>query len=313
MTNGQESQLNMQLTTEKFCTENASAVNALPAYSSNFQILSESNSRIQIIAGLQGTGTNGITNNKKQLRLSVNSSASDTARKLTSYAKLTDNYTLLGEVSFSESDFRNFSDIEARDKAQILYHKAQEYLPELPPYGIDETTQGTLQNAINSFSGVITAPRMGVTTQSQATKQLADLFKTSTKALEKIDAAVEIVKLSEPNFYNGYKSARKIIRKGTGKLAVKGTVTDAITGEPIKGVKVSFSLDGGTTTLAQTNNDGQPDVSKTTAAKGGFNIKTMAAGTYKASFKKMGYANQVVTVNVNDGEITVVEVKLNKN
>jgi hypothetical protein len=49
-----------------------------------------------------------------------------------------------------------------------------------------------------------------------------------------------------------------------------------------------------------------------TAAKGGFNIKTMVAGTYKASFKKMGYADQVVTVNVNDGEITLVEVKLTK-
>jgi len=39
----------------------------------------------------------------------------------------------------------------------------------------------------------------------------------------------------------------------------------------------------------------------------------MAAGIYRASFKKVGYAEQVVTVNVNEGEITVVEVKLNKN
>jgi hypothetical protein len=39
----------------------------------------------------------------------------------------------------------------------------------------------------------------------------------------------------------------------------------------------------------------------------------LAAGIYKASFKKMGYAGQVVTVNVSDDEITVVEVKLSKN
>jgi len=313
MTNEQENRLNMQLTTAKFCGDNSSAVNLLPTYSNNLQIVLETNQQIQGIAGFQGTGTSGITSNKKQLRLNLNASSSDTARKLTSFAKLNDNYTLLGEVSFSESDFKNFSDIEARDKAQFLYNKAQEHLPELPAYALNETTQLTLQNNIASFNEVITAPRIGITNKSQATKQLAGLFKTATTALEKMDAAVEIVKLTEPIFYNGYKSARKVISKGNRKLAVKGLVTETGTDKPIKGVTVTFTLDGEPNKLSTATSEGQAELSKTTAAKGGFNIKSMAAGIYRASFKKMGYAEQVVTVNVNDGEITVVEVKLNKN
>jgi len=313
MTNDQESHLNMQLTTAKFCDENSTAVSSLPAYSSNLQILFESNLQIQDIAGFQGTGPSGITSNKKQLRLNLNASASDTARKLTSFAKLTDNYTLLGEVSFSESDFKKFSDSETRDKAQIIYNKAQEHISELAVYGLNVETQTILQNSIASFSNVIVAPRIGITNKSQATKQLASLFKTAGTALEKMDAAVEIVKLSEPIFYDGYKMARKVISKGTGKLAVKGLVTETGNGQPIKGVTVTFTLDGTTDQLKAASNDGQAELSKTTAAKGGFNIKSLAAGIYKASFKKMGYAGQVVTVNVNDGEKTVVEVKLNKN
>jgi hypothetical protein len=262
MTNEQESHLNMQLTTAKFCDDNSSAVNLLPAYSANLQILFSVNQQIQGISGFQGTGTNGITSNKKQLRLSLNASASDTARKLTSFAKLTDNYTILAEVNFSESDFKNFSDHEAKDKAQNLYNKAQEHLPELNIYGLNEATQLTLQNAIIAFTEAIIAPRIGKTNQSQATKQLADSFKMATTALEKMDAAVEIVKLTEPVFYNGYKSARKVISKGTGKLAVKGLVTESSTGQPIKGVTVTFTLDGSTDKLNTATSEGLPELSK---------------------------------------------------
>jgi len=309
MTNDQESHLNMQLTTAQFCDESETAVSSLPAYSTNLQILFTTNQKIQEISGFQGTGTNGITSNKKQLRLNLNTSASDTSRKLTSFAKLTDNYTLLGEINYSESDFKNFSDIEARDRAQVTYNKAQEHLPELSVYGITEETQTILQNNINSFNNVMVAPRMGITNKSQATKQLADLFKTATAALEKIDAAVEIVKLTEPIFYSGYKSARKVISKGTGKLAVRGTVTDALSGEPVAGVTISFWPDGD---VLKTAAAGEASLVKKTAAKGGFNVSSLSAGTYRVTLQKPGYAEQTLTVFVNDGELTEVDAQLAK-
>jgi len=42
------------------------------------------------------------------------------------------------------------------------------------------------------------------------------------------------------NFYNGYKTARKIIETGTSSLSLKGVITDAATGEPLKGVTINF-------------------------------------------------------------------------
>ena len=311
MTNGQENHLNMQLTTAAFCNDNLSVVNTLPSFTPNLQILADANAQIQTSAESQGTGTSGITSNKKQLRLNLNALASDTARKLTSFAKLNDNFTLLGEVNYTESDFKRFSDIEARDHAQIVHNKANDNLPLLLDYTINPATQITLQNAIISFCNVMPAPRIGTTLKSQATKQLINLFKTAETALGKMDAAVELLRLTDPNFYNGYKSARKVINKGNGKLAVKGSVSDSKNGEPIKGVTVAFMHNGEPVATMQANNV-QATVSKTTASKGGFNIKSIPAGTYHVSFKKAGYAEQMMTVNVNDGEMTIVDVTLEK-
>lgn len=312
MTNEQENHLNMQQTTVSFCDNNSSEGLTIPSYSSNLEVLSEINGQIKEIAGMQETGTSGIAANKKQLRANVNLLASDSGRKLISFAKLTNNLILLGEVNYSESDFRNFSDNEARDKGQIIYNKAQEYLTELPQYGINEDTQVALQASLTAFGGVIVAPRLGATTKKQATNQLVVLFKMAATTLGKIDAAVELVKLTDPIFYSGYKSARKVISKGSGKLAVKGIVSDTQSGEPIKGVIITFMHDGEMTALEHATN-GQPVVTKTSAAKGGFTIKSMPAGVYRVSFKKMGYGEQFATVNVNDGEMTIVDVKLNKN
>lgn len=312
MTNKQESYLNMQLTVVSFCNNHSSGGISIPAYATNLNNLAEINGAIQQIAGVQETGTSGIAANKKQLRLNLNNLAADTARRLTTFAKLTDNLILLGEVDYTESDFRNFSDNEVLEQALVIHGKAQLNLSQLVQYGITGDTQTALQNAADAFGSVITAPRLGATAKNQATNQLVVLFKQAAAALVKIDAIVELVKLTDTNFYAGYKSARKLISKGVGKLAVKGTVTDLQTGEPVKGVIIAFMQDGEMKQAAAATN-GEPVVTKTTAEKGGFTIKSMPAGVYRVSFKKMGYAEQLATVNVNDGEMTLVDVKLNKN
>ena len=216
MTNGQENHLNMQLTVVKFCNDNLSVVTNLPGFSANLQIVSDCNDQIAIVAELQETGIGGVTTNKKYLRLNLNALSSDTARKLTAFAKLTGNHTLLGEVNYTDSDFKRFSDIEARDHAKIVYNKAEDNLAALAEYAISAITQTELQTAIQSFNNEITAPRISATSRTQATKQLVKLFNVARMALDKMDAIVELVRLTDPNFYNGYKAARKIMNKGKG-------------------------------------------------------------------------------------------------
>ena len=80
-------------------------------------------------------------------------------------------------------------------------------------------------------------------------------------------------------------------------------------GSPLKGVTVSFALDGG---MAKAMATTEPEIVKKTAEKGGFNIKSLATGTYQVTSKKVGYADQVVTISVNDGEMTELKISLEK-
>jgi hypothetical protein len=54
----------------------------------------------------------------------------------------------------------------------------------------------------------------------------------------------------------------------------------------------------------------EPELVKKTAERGGFKVKSLASGTYQVTLKKVGYTDQVVTVNVNDGEMTELNVSL---
>lgn len=253
----------------------------------------------------------GVTDSKNQLKEALLVTTADYARKLGAYAKFTNDAKLAQEVKFSEGKLRQVADTAVKNYGQIVYDLAQPLVGSLAPYGITDETQATLAGAITAYNDSIGKPGAERSEGTQLTKQLATLFKTADTALENMDAAVEIVRLTQVDFYNGYKSARKVIDTGSGSLSVKGIVADAQTGLPLKGVTVSFALEGGMMkTAAATTTD--PELVKKTAEKGGFNVKNLASGTYQVTLKKVGYADQVITVSVNDGEMSLIDVKLDK-
>ncbi len=79
----------------------------------------------------------------------------------------------------------------------------------------------------------------------------------------------------------------------------------------MKGVTVSFALDGGMMKAAAAIST-ESELVKKTAEKGGFNIKGLATGTYQVTLKKAGYADQVATISVSDGEMTELKISLEK-
>ena len=317
MTNGQESRLGMYFAERDFCKPNAAITADLPNFITNLTTLENTILQIQSVAEQQKIDKKGGTVSKTQLAASLITIAADNARKLTAYAKFGNNQILLGEVHISESSFKNFSDTDLKDYAQIIYDRAQSNIAGLTSYGITETTQTTFLAAINAYNTVLATPRVNATITSQATKQLVVLFETADAALANMDAAVEIIRLSQPNFYNGYRTARKIVNTGIGYLAVKGTVTDAASGEPLKGVTINFCPECVEPTQKAAANGlsaakEEVVLTKKTAEKGGFNIKSLPAGVYKVTIKKNGYQDQVVTVAVTNGELSDLSIELLK-
>lgn len=310
MTRSQESRLSMYLSFKEYQASYTAITNALPNYSANSTIFLNTIPQIQAVSVQQKMSKKGIADGKNTLKNNLIVTAADYSRKLGAYATFTNNATLAQEVKFSESKLRQSSDTAVKDYAQIVYDRAQPIVAALATYGITAATQTALASAIAAYNASIGKPGAGRSEGAQTTKQLATLFKTAEAALANMDIAVEIVRLTQVNFYNGYKSARKVIGTGTSTLSVKGMVADAQTGAPIKGVTVSFALDGGMSRAKGAAST--PDVVKKSADKGGFNVKSLPAGTYLVSLKKAGYADLVTSVSVNDGEMSIVDAKLDK-
>ena len=308
MTSQQEDRLSMYLTFKDYQALHVNITETLPNYSENSTLFLNTIPQIQSIWEQQKLSKKGVTDGKNQLKETLIVITADYARKLGTYAKFTNNAKLAQQVKFSEGKLRQVADTAVKSYGQIVYDLAQPLVASLAAYGITDETQAILADAIMAYNDSIGKPGAERSEGTQITKQLATLFKTADGALENMDAAVEIVRLTQVDFYNGYKSARKVIETGAGSLSVKGIVTDAQTGLPLKGVTVSFALDGGMMKAATTTTE--PELVKKTAEKGGFNVKNLASGTYQVTLKKVGYTEQVVTISVNDGEMTELNVSL---
>ena len=309
MTSQQEDRLSMYLTFKDYQALHVNITETLPNYSENSTLFLNTIPQIQSIWEQQKLSKKGVTDSKNQFKETLIVTTADYARKLGAYAKFTNDTKLAQEVKFSESKLRQVADTAVKGYGQIVYDLAQPIVASLAAYGITDETQAALAGAITAYNDSIGKPGAERSEGTQLTKQLTTLFKTADTALENMDAAVEIVRLTQVDFYNGYKSARKVIETGSGSLSVKGIVTDAQTGLPLKGVTVLFTLDGGMMKAAAANT-AEPEIVKKTAEKGGFNVKGLSSGTYQVTLKKVGYADQVVTISVNDGEMTELNVRL---
>ena len=312
MTNKQESRLSMYLTFRDFQVPYATITNSLPNYTINSTAFLNAITQIQAVAEQQKMGKKGITVIKNQFKESLIVMSADYARKLGVYAKFNNNPTLANDVKFTESKLRQVADTAVKDYAQIVYDRAQPIVASLATYGITPATQTVLLKAISDYNASIGKPGATRVEGGKTTQQLDNLFAIADSALANMDLAVEIIRLTQVDFYNSYKNARKVIDTGVGSLAVRGLVTDAVSGEPVKGATLSFVLEGNGT-MQKGAKKAIESVVKKTAEKGGFNIKSLPSGMYTVIIKKVGYADQVATVAVADGDLTELNIQLNKN
>ena len=301
----------MKLGMRDFLNKNAAITSSLPTFGVLFPQFNDNLSQIQVLRELQEINKSGISDHKNSLRSDLVARALDISRKTEVYAKMNNNPILAKEVHYTETELNKSSDSGLKDKALVIWDKANANVMVLAEYGVNPEMLTALKIGIDLFNASIPTTRTGKAETKEATTQLAGLFKENDAILAKFDLLVEVVRLTQPEFYSGYKGIRKIINTGTGTLALTANITDTITGIGIKGVKVTFiplreELIGMNAWI-------EAKLVKTTAGKGNFNIKSMADGTYTATVVKTGYKKQVLNINVAAGDLTKLKVQLEKN
>ncbi len=278
-----------------FSDGNLAIIVNLPEYATNLVKLKAIVKAIQEAAEEQKTDIKGISKYKLQAKNLLIKLSADNARKLTSFAKLTQNPVLLGQVNFTETDFKRFSDDSLKDYAQLIYNCAEPIVSQLENYNISTDSQATFSGAIADYNEVLVSPDLAGTIKKQATEKLVRLLIEGDQVVDNMAAAVEVVRLKEPVFYLGFKTAQKTTVRGRVSLSVKGQTVD-VNGQPMPGVIFTATLNGVVV------------LTKKTSKKGGFNLKSLAAGAYAFTFKKAGLAEQTITVVVNAGELTKLKV-----
>ncbi|NOU17136.1 MAG: carboxypeptidase regulatory-like domain-containing protein [Bacteroidales bacterium] len=299
----QKVKLTMYMVVKDFLRLNATIVENLPNYKTNATVLDGNILKIQGAAELQAFKKTGIADEKNQLRASLIAQAEDFSLKLVAYAANVGNMILLKEVKYTKSEMIRAADADLKNMAQCIYNRAHENIDALAAYGIAERMVTMFLNTINSFNEAIPTVREGAMSKKLYTTQLEDLYKEMDAALSNIDRIVEIVRLSHPDFYRGYQNSRLVIKRSGGSVALKGVVTDASSHEPLRGV---------TLIIAPVDGNGAAIVKKT-ADKGGFMVKSLSEGVYNVTVSKSGYKDQVVTVAITNGELSVLNVEMNKN
>ena len=310
MDSKKETKLSMYIAVRDYLVQFITMLNTLPNFPTLYTALQNVITEIQSSGEQQAFDKSGNTTDKNQLKKLLVTLAADTARKLAAYASFTGNQVLFNEANIKESRFKRMSGTLLISSSQGIYDLAQANIANLEKYLINEDTQTALQTAITNFNQSFGKPRIGKVEISQATKKLVLLFTSGDETIDGIDTAVDIVRLSEPNFFIGYKSARKLINTGTGTLAIKGLVSDAATGKPLKGAKLRFVLDG-FDSLSKFDN-GKTGFTKKSAKKGGFYVRNAAEGTYTVTIELPGYKKVTATVSVVSGQMSVLNVVLER-
>jgi hypothetical protein len=300
----QENRLNMFLAVKAYLLTKLTVLASLPNFTAFFTGFQELLAAILSLIEKQSFDKKGLTYLKRELKLNLTTITGDNTRKLYAYALYINDHVLIAETNISQSKLKAKSDTTLKEFAEGIYNRAELHQTDLTAYGITTATQLVFRTAIDDFEAAMTKPRLSDAESKEITRQRDDDYVAADKLLDQLDALLEIIRYSDPNTYKAYKLARKTIGYGTRTIAVRGKVIDAVTKIGIRGVIVII-LNGDGTSLV-------PAIVKKSAAKGGFNVKSLAEGIYKFKLTKVGYVEQLINVTVNSDELCNIKVEMIK-
>ena len=245
---------------------------------------------------IQERDTKGTAAMKEKLEDRLILSALLVSRKLRAFAIDVEDGELEELVNYTKSDLERSADTILVDQCVVVYEAGMQNMDRMDGYNLKELMMEDLSSAIEAYKAMLPKPKEKVVTRKDATAELEVLFRDTDALLLKMDKVFEMVRADHFEFYRNYKNNRVLTDPGFKRLAVKGSVKDEA-GDPVANVTVDVV---GT------------KLQFFTGLAGVFRINTMDAGSYDFVFKKGGYLEQTLRVDVVHGERTDVAVVLKK-
>ncbi len=238
--------------------------------------------------------------NKRAKKRDMAEKGSTIARKVSGFAADTGNYILLKAMKISFSKLFYAATATSANSAQAIYDAASGMTPaERTTYNISATDLTDLLDAITVFRN-LPSPREVVVIRKQLTADLAVMFKDTSLVLsDRMDNLMSNFKLSDPEFYEQYFNARRLVEAHF-HTTVEGTTIDETTGADLPNVQVLI--------VSSTDN-----FEEMTDVQGKFAQQITPEINYKIKFILPDYEEQEFdNVNLNRGVHNKLVVKMKK-
>jgi Carboxypeptidase regulatory-like domain len=285
----QSAKMNMYRVVQSILIENANIIAEIPAMvnaSNEFTAIIEA---IQLQSQVQLTPIKGHTGQKAYQRFLLTEDALVVSGALYAYAVNSSNEVLKAQTKFTKSKFNRLKGNSVLSQCSNMYDKALEHLPALADYGISQKKTDEFLQLIEHYKAVFTLPRNATSNRKTATIMLAELFEKGDDILrKKIDKLALSFKKRHPGFYELLSKSRMIVDSPHRPTQIKGKITAADSGKPLRLVQVRI-IDS--------------EWQSVTNQRGNFALKTIPIGIHHLIIQKEGYAAQ---------EIKDLEVKLGK-
>jgi hypothetical protein len=297
----QTMKLNMLLVVRNFKRQNESIAAQIHKFPEEFDLLMKTVDELLSVSEMQGKQRTGLTIDKNMTRKILVDFCLRNSNKLSILSLEKGNNTLFKETHFTESQLGNMTSLKLIEKAQLIYNNVQSNIEMLAEQGLSSETQKAFSDAISTFNNFLSMPRTAIAERKKATMRINELFLESDKYLKIMDLAVESAKKQFPDFYNNYKASRELIDISSRNLSIKASAKENPKGIPIGGVVFIFKNPG--TGI---------ELKKKTTEKGNFQIKHIKPGPWKVFISKDGYKNYELSINVNENEINLLNVDMEK-
>lgn len=313
MTFPQEDYFSMMYSVKNICEKYQPTWTSIAAFAASYNLLATKFPLIEQNRDAQMLEITGVTTDKNNKRQVMVEKSAFMQNRLQSMANVTNNPELLNSVKYTPTKMKMARNTEIVGICNTILSRANANAAALVNYGVTAALITELQAAIANYSTTLSKPKTAITQSKTATENLVKYFKEADDILTKrMDLDIELFKVSKPEFYSQYQSARIVTSTGRNKISLLGNVIIAGSGEPLKGVTLTFVPDNNSM-LKSATKAGVNTLVKKSTDKGNYRISNLPEGTYIVTAKKIGYKDQNVMIIVTKGETTYLKIEMEKN
>ena len=289
----------------------------LPGFGMHLSRLKAAIEGVTMYSRRQSEGWMGKADEKRRRREEMTEKALDMSRRLRAYAMAGDDLVLAAEMNLSKRKFVHMADTLVAGLAGRVLERAKTHATGIEPYGIGTAETTSLEGAIAAYVALVSVPRAAQAARKANREGLVIELRKGKEALEMMDMLMEIVKYEEVGFYGSYRSLRRVRDHSTRHLGMQGKVLDAATGKGLRSVSIELAREKG---MLETKGEREVKrlirkrelVVRKSQKKGGWWVKHLKEGEWHLRAILAGYKTLEMTVYVVKGEMTKVEVRMER-